>query len=41
MNTKEMKVDGSISEYWKWFSRCIQHENDHLNGILYVDRLHD
>ncbi len=22
-----------------WFARCMQHEYDHLNGILYVDRL--
>ncbi|HEX2704486.1 MAG TPA: peptide deformylase [Candidatus Lustribacter sp.] len=24
-----------------WFARCIQHEFDHLNGKLYVDRLTD
>ncbi len=22
-----------------WFARCMQHETDHLNGMLYVDRL--
>ena len=22
-----------------WFARCMQHETDHLDGILYVDRL--
>ena len=22
-----------------WFARCMQHEFDHLNGTLYVDRL--
>lgn len=22
-----------------WFARCMQHEFDHLNGMLYVDRL--
>lgn len=22
-----------------WFARCVQHEYDHLNGMLYVDRL--
>ena len=22
-----------------WFARCMQHEFDHLNGLLYVDRL--
>lgn len=24
-----------------WFARCMQHETDHLNGMLYVDRLDD
>ncbi len=24
-----------------WFARCMQHELDHLNGKLYVDRLDD
>ena len=24
-----------------WFARCMQHEFDHLNGKLYVDRLND
>ena len=24
-----------------WFARCMQHEVDHLNGKLYVDRLDD
>lgn len=24
-----------------WFARCMQHEYDHLNGFLYVDRLND
>ncbi len=24
-----------------WFARCMQHEYDHLNGTLYVDRLND
>ncbi len=24
-----------------WFARCMQHEFDHLNGLLYVDRLDD
>ena len=36
-------VDGSeISfEATGWFARCMQHEYDHLNGFLYVDRLDD
>jgi peptide deformylase len=24
-----------------WFARCMQHEYDHLDGLLYVDRLND
>jgi peptide deformylase len=24
-----------------WFARCMQHEYDHLNGFLYVDRLNE
>ena len=27
------------SEYWKWFSRCAQHEYDHTEGILFIDAL--
>jgi peptide deformylase len=36
-------VDGNeISfEATGWFARCMQHEYDHLNGFLYVDRLGD
>jgi len=25
----------------EWFARCLQHEVDHLNGILYIDRIQD
>lgn len=34
-------VDGSALEFVTtgWFARCMQHEFDHLNGKLYVDRL--
>jgi peptide deformylase len=28
----ELKCDGL-------FSRCVQHENDHLNGVLFIDRM--
>ncbi|MCX5201130.1 peptide deformylase [Streptomyces sp. NBC_00237] len=24
-----------------WLARCLQHETDHLNGILFTDRVHD
>lgn len=26
-------------EGWGYFARCLQHETDHLNGHLYLDRL--
>ena len=34
-------VDGNRLEFdtTGWFARCMQHEYDHLNGTLYVDRL--
>jgi peptide deformylase len=34
-------VDGTelAFEASGWFARCMQHEYDHLNGFLYVDRL--
>ena len=34
-------VDGNRVEFdaTGWFARCMQHEYDHLNGTLYVDRL--
>jgi peptide deformylase len=34
-----LQVDGSLGEHEKWLSRCIQHEYDHLNGVLYTDKL--
>jgi peptide deformylase len=34
-------LDGNPLEFVAtgWFARCMQHEYDHLNGFLYVDRL--
>lgn len=34
-------LDGNRLEFdaTGWFARCMQHEYDHLNGTLYVDRL--
>lgn len=34
-------VDGERIEFdaTGWFARCMQHEYDHLNGTLYIDRL--
>ena len=36
-------LDGNRVEFdaTGWFARCMQHEYDHLNGTLYVDRLDD
>jgi peptide deformylase len=31
---KKLKADGLMA-------RCIQHEMDHLNGVLFVDRVTD
>lgn len=31
--------DAVIIEAEDFFARCLQHEIDHLNGILYIDRL--
>jgi peptide deformylase len=28
-----------VIEGWGYFARCLQHETDHLNGRLYLDRL--
>jgi peptide deformylase len=35
-----IRVDGLEDEHQKWVARCIQHEYDHLDGILYTDKLH-
>lgn len=34
-------LDGNPVEFVAtgWFARCMQHEYDHLNGFLYIDRL--
>ena len=36
-----LAVDGTEIRYevTGWFARMLQHEYDHLNGFLYVDRL--
>ena len=40
---KAVDIDGQPFELIceGWFARIMQHEFDHLNGILYVDRLED
>jgi peptide deformylase len=39
LKEKNLDIKGSSSEYWKWFSRCAQHEYDHTEGILFIDEL--
>jgi peptide deformylase len=36
---ESLRVDGTLGEHEKWLSRCIQHEYDHLDGVLYTDKL--
>ncbi|MFK7973612.1 MAG: peptide deformylase [Rickettsiaceae bacterium] len=36
-----LPIDGNKSDYWKWFSRCAQHEFDHTEGILFTDKLYN
>lgn len=38
LNEKGKKVKIKAEE---WFARCLQHEVDHLNGVLYIDRVED
>ena len=37
----DMERNGIIEEYSGFMARIIQHEFDHLNGILFIDRLTD
>lgn len=36
---KNRHFDEQVSEFSGWISRIIQHENDHLDGILFLDYL--
>lgn len=38
LNEKGKKIKIKAEE---WHARCLQHEIDHLNGILYIDRVKD
>jgi len=37
-----MDLDGNIQveEATDWRARAIMHENDHINGVLFIDRIH-
>ncbi len=39
LEEKKLNINGFSSEYWKWFSRCAQHEYDHTEGKLFIDEL--
>jgi peptide deformylase len=41
VNGQDLHGNGIEFEATGWFARCMQHEFDHLNGKLYVDRLDD
>ena len=34
-----INIDGSKDSYWLWFARCTQHEFDHTQGELFIDKL--
>ena len=36
---QELIINGNNSDYDLWFARCLQHEIDHLEGILFIDKL--
>ena len=40
VKVKAMDLDGNYKEYegTELFARCVFHETDHLNGILYTDK---
>lgn len=40
VKVKAMDLDGNIKEYegTELFARCVFHETDHLDGILYTDK---
>ena len=37
--TQNLVIDGRKSDYDLWFARCLQHEIDHLDGVLFIDKL--
>ena len=39
LERKVMKIQGDRHDYWRWFSRCAQHEYDYLEGMLFIDRI--
>jgi peptide deformylase len=41
VTVRAMDLDGKVREYVEegFMAKCMQHEIDHLNGILFIDRL--
>ena len=41
IKVQAMGIDGKlfIEELENWRARCVQHETDHCNGILHIDRM--
>lgn len=37
---ERIHADGTLGDHEKWLARCIQHEYDHLEGILFIDKLY-
>lgn len=37
---KDLAINGTKSDYHLWLARCLQHELDHLDGILFIDKLY-
>lgn len=36
---QDLKGNAHLLECSGWFARVIQHENDHLNGVLFIDHM--
>ena len=36
---RDIDFKEKVQEFSGWIARIIQHENDHLNGILFIDYL--
>ena len=41
ISVRAQDVEGNVNEFEadEWFARVIQHEVDHLNGVLFIDRI--
>lgn len=39
VETSDLLGNRSVQEYTGFEARIVMHENDHINGVLYVDRV--